>query len=181
MAKIGYARVSTADQQLEPQIDELTAAGCDRIFHEKVSGAKAERPELDAALAYLREGDVLVVVKLDRLGRSVQHLVDTMLDLQQRGCGFRAITQGIDSTTTVGKLVFHIFAAIAEFERELIRERTNAGLAAAAKRGRHGGRRPSMSDEKVTVARQMKESGEHTAQTIAETLGVSRATVYRYL
>lgn len=179
MALIGYARVSTQAQDLALQLDALEDVGCDRVFTEKVSGVKADRPELEAALAYLREGDTLVVWKLDRLGRSVQHLVNTVVDLEQRGVGFRSLTQGIDTTTPAGRLVFNIFAALAEFERDLITERTMAGLAAARARGRTGGRKTVMTDAKLRVAREMQ--GDHTIATIAETIGVSRATLYRHL
>lgn len=142
-ARIGYARVSTPEQDMSLQIDALERAGCSRIFQDVASGAKAERKGLDEALAYLRPGDTLVVWKIDRLGRSLAHLVGVVEDLRSRGIGFRSLTDpGMDTTTASGALIFHIFGALAAFERELIRERTKAGLAVAAARGRRGGRRP---------------------------------------
>lgn len=134
MALIGYARVSTTDQKLEPQVDALKAAGCETVFEDVISGAKTERPGLNEALAFLREGDTLVVWKLDRLGRSMKHLVETVAELGDRGVGFRSLTEGVDTTTTGGTLVFHLFGALAQFERDLIVERTQAGLKAAANR-----------------------------------------------
>lgn len=178
---IGYARVSTGDQNHDLQHDALTAAGCSRVFSDTASGALDKRPQLDALLDYLRPGDVLVVWRLDRLGRSVRHLTDTVNVLAERGVGFRSLTEGIDTTTPAGKLVFHIFAALAEFEREIIRERTTAGLSAARARGRTGGRRPKMTAAKAATARQMYDSKQYTVEQIAETIGVSRATVYRHL
>jgi DNA invertase Pin-like site-specific DNA recombinase len=180
MALIGYARVSTVGQDLALQMDALEAAGCDRIFTEKASGTKSDRPELEATLAYMRDGDTLVVWKLDRLGRSVRHLVNTVIDLEERGIGFRSLTQGIDTTTPAGRLVFNIFAALAEFERELTIERTMAGLAAARARGRIGGRRSVITPDKLKVARQMINDGE-SVTTAARTISVSRATLYRHL
>lgn len=179
MAKIGYARVSTRDQHPEAQTDAL--AGCDRIFTDKASGKLARRPELDKALDYARPGDTLVVTKLDRLGRSLRHLLDLSTDLDSRGVDLRVVDQGIDTTTPGGRLFFHIIAAIAEFERELLSERTRDGLEAARARGRKGGRRPVMTPEKAAVARQMYDSKQHTMDVIAKTVGVSRATLYRHL
>src|SRR5919201_955449 len=137
---IGYARVSTQDQTLDLQKDALTKAGCERLFSDTASGASTERKGLEQALGQLREGDTLVVWRLDRLGRSLPHLIETVTALEQRGIGFRSLTESIDTTTSGGKLIFHIFGALAEFERNLIRERTLAGLAAARARGRSGGR-----------------------------------------
>ncbi len=176
---IGYARVSTKDQDRALQLDALKAAGCEKLFEETASGAKTNRPELAAALEFMREADTLVVWKLDRLGRSLRHLVDTVTGLADRGIGFRSLQEAIDTTTPGGKLVFHVFAALAEFERDLIRERTTAGLAAA--RGHSGGRPSVMTAHKVQVAREMHGSGQYTVATIAKTLGVSRASIYRYL
>jgi DNA invertase Pin-like site-specific DNA recombinase len=178
---LGYARVSTTDQNPDLQIDALKAAGCSRIFTDKASGALDRRPKLDQVLDHLRAGDTLVVWRLDRLGRSLRHLIDTVGQLAERGVGFRSLTEGIDTTTPSGRLVFHIFGSLAEFERELIRERTNAGLAAARARGRKGGRPVSMTPDKVKVARQMYDAREHTVEAIAQTLGVSRKTIYRHL
>ena len=178
---IGYARVSTDDQNAHLQIDALNEAGCMKVFKETASGSLAHRPQLDKMLDHLRSGDVVVVWRLDRLGRSLKNLIALVEDLAERGVGFRSLTENIDTTTTGGKLIFHIFAALADFERELIRERTNAGLAAARARGRVGGRPPTMTPDKVKVARQMYDSKEHTVEAIAKTLGVSRKTIYRHL
>lgn len=178
---IGYARVSTDDQSAHLQIDALKAAGCDKVFKETASGSLAHRPQLDKMLDHLRSGDVVVVWRLDRLGRSLKNLIALVEELAERGVGFRSLTESIDTTTTGGKLIFHIFAALADFERELIRERTNAGLAAARARGRVGGRPPTMTADKIKVARQMYKTKDHTVEAIAKTLGVSRKTIYRHL
>ena len=180
-SKIGYARVSTSDQQPALQLDALQAAGCQRIFTDHASGAIADRPQLTAALDYLRPGDTLIVWRLDRLGRNLRHLIATVEDLRARGIEFASVTESIDTSTPTGRLIFHTFAALAEFERELIRERTRAGLTAARARGRHGGRRTVMTPEKLRVARDMYESRQHTVTAIATTIGVSRATIYRAL
>lgn len=179
--KIGYARVSTKDQEAHLQCDALTDAGCERIFEEKASGAQRDRPELKAAIEYLRPGDVLVVWKLDRLARSLRQLIETVEDLQERGIGFVSITEGIDTTSPGGKLVFHVFGALAEFEREMITERTRAGLKAAKARGRKLGRPAALSEDQIKMARSMKASGDHSMPQIAKQLGVSRATLYRVL
>lgn len=181
MALVGYGRISTDDQTLDPQLDALNAAGCDRIFAERASGALRARPELAAALDYIRTGDTLVVVKLDRLGRSLPHLIETITGLDKRGVGFRSLTEGIDTTTSAGRLMMHVLGAIAQFERDLIIERTRAGLAAAKARGRTGGRPSTITPEKLAVARQMHGDKTHTMAVIAETIGVSRATLYRHL
>ena len=180
---IGYARVSTPDQSLDLQRDALLAAGCDpkHLYTDIASGARTDRPTLEQLLDPLRPGDTLVVWKLDRLGRSLRHLVDTITSLAERGIGFRSLQEAIDTTTPGGKLVFHVFAALAEFERDLIRERTTAGLAAARTRGRHGGRPSVMTDHKLLVAQEMYRSGQYTVAAIANTLGVSRASIYRHL
>src|SRR4249919_976304 len=146
---LGYARVSTHDQTLALQQDALTQAGCDRIFTDTASGAKAERQGLEEALSHVRRGDTLVVWKLDRLGRSLPHLIETITGLQERGIGFKSLTEQIDTTTSGGKLIFHVFGALAEFEREVIRERTQAGLTAARARGRTGGRPKKLADPKT--------------------------------
>jgi DNA invertase Pin-like site-specific DNA recombinase len=159
MAEIGYARVSTADQDLALQLDALTRADCVRVFQDKTSGAKAERPGLTAALSFLREGDVLVVWKLDRLGRSLPHLIETVNALETRGVGFRSLTEAIDTTTPGGRLIFHIFGALGQFERDLIRERTRAGLDAAVARGRRGGRKPVVTEEKLRRAKTLIAQG----------------------
>jgi DNA invertase Pin-like site-specific DNA recombinase len=178
---IGYARTSTADQKLDLQLDALKVAGAERVFKEKASGSLDERPQLAKLLDHVREGDVVVVWRLDRLGRSLRHLLELVGEFEERGVAFRSITEGIDTSTPGGKLIFHIFGALAQFERELIRERTMAGLAAARARGRRGGRPPTITKEKLAVAKAMYESRDHTVGAIAETIGVSRATVYRAL
>jgi DNA invertase Pin-like site-specific DNA recombinase len=181
VSKVGYARVSTGGQDLALQLDALQAAGCDRIFEEKASGTRTDRPVLAETLAYLREGDTLVVWRLDRLGRSLIHLIETVQSLQDRGIGFQSVTEGIDTSTAGGELVFHVFGALAQFERRLISERTLAGLEASKARGRVGGRPRVLTPDQVRMVRQMNDSGEHTATSIAAAFGVSRATVYRYL
>jgi DNA invertase Pin-like site-specific DNA recombinase len=180
MALIGYARVSTPDQTTDPQLDALTAAGCDRIFKEKASGALRDRPELAAALDYLRPGDTLIVAKLDRLGRSLSHLIETLTGLDERGIGFRSLGEGIDTTTSAGRLMMHILGAIAQFERDLIVERTQAGLAAARARGRTGGRPVTVTPEKLAAAQTLIAAG-HTTKAAAAAVGVARATLYRHL
>jgi DNA invertase Pin-like site-specific DNA recombinase len=177
---IGYARVSTTDQDASLQIDALKDAGCDRIFTDKASGAKASRPELDKMLDHLRAGDVVVVWKLDRLGRSVQNLVELVNRLGKLEVGFKSLTEQIDTTTSQGKLVFHIFASMAEFERDLIRERTNAGLKAARARGRVGGRPKALTPEKAKQAQTLYDNQTPVAE-IARTLHVGVATIYRNL
>src|SRR3954465_9092605 len=178
---IGYARVSTVDQDLALQRDALHQVGCTRIFEDfGVSGAKTERPALTAALAYIREGDVLVVWKLDRLGRSLAHLIDTVSDLEKRGIGLRSLTAAIDTTTPGGRLIFHIFGALGQFERDLIRERTRAGLAAAAARGRKGGRKPAVDAEKLARARSMVAKG-LTVREAAIRLKVGKTALYEAL
>ena len=178
---VGYARVSTQDQTLDLQKDALEGAGCERVFTDTISGSKAERPGLDQALHFLRPGDTLVVWRLDRLGRSLQHLIQTVGALQDRGIGFRSITESIDTTSSGGKLIFHIFGALAEFERELIRERTQAGLDAARGRGRKGGRPRLLDQRKVAMARALHADKGNSIEDICTTLHVSRSTLYRYL
>jgi DNA invertase Pin-like site-specific DNA recombinase len=178
---IGYARVSTTDQTLDLQKDALEKAGCTKIFTDTASGAKAERIGLDEALDYARAGDTLVVWRLDRLGRSLRHLIETITGLANRGIGFKSITESIDTTTSGGKLVFHIFGALAEFERDIIRERTQAGLNAARARGRKGGRPKALTPKKVQQAQTLYDAKNHTIDEICKTLNISRATFYRYL
>jgi DNA invertase Pin-like site-specific DNA recombinase len=178
---VGYARVSTTDQNLDLQRDALQAAGCERLFTDTASGAKAERPGLSDALKECRSGDTLVVWKLDRLGRSLPHLVETVRDLVSRGVGFKSLQESIDTTTSGGKLIFHIFASLAEFERDIIRERTLAGLSAARARGRKGGRPRSVDQKKVKAALSLKNDKDHTIKEICQILGISRNTYYKYV
>ena len=178
---IGYARVSTEDQKLRLQRDALEEAGCEKIFREKVSGAAKRLPERERLLAFVRKGDVVVVWKLDRLGRSLRDLVQVITALKEKGVGFRSLRESINTTTASGKLTFHIFAALAEFERDLIRERTQAGLAAARARGKRMGRPPALDKKQVKMARAMLEDPEITAKQVAVQLGVHRSTLYRYL
>lgn len=177
--KIGYARVSSDDQNLDLQRDALKAAGCQRIYEEKESGGKNTRPELSRLLETLRPGDTVVVWRLDRLGRSLKHLIETVEGLESIGVGFQSVTEAIDTTTSGGKLVFHIFAALAEFERTLIRERTRAGLQAARSRGRQGGRPKVLSGEQLKMAQALRDDPQQNVTTICKTLGISRATFYR--
>jgi DNA invertase Pin-like site-specific DNA recombinase len=176
---IGYARVSTADQTLDLQKDALQKAGCDRIFTDTASGAKSERVGLDEALSYVRPGDTLVVWRLDRLGRSLRHLIETITALNNRKIGFKSITESIDTTTSGGKLVFHIFGALAEFERDIIKERTQAGLTAARARGRLGGRPKALTSKKAQMAEALYKDKNNTIDEICKTLNISRATLYR--
>ena len=178
---IGYARVSTSDQTLDLQKDALEKAGCERIFTDTASGAKAERKGLDEALSHIREGDSLVVWRLDRLGRSLPHLIETITGLNNRQIGFKSITEAIDTTTSGGKLIFHIFGALAEFERDIIRERTQAGLSAARARGRLGGRPKALTGRKAAIAKELYNNGKSTVDAICRTLNISRATFYRYI
>jgi DNA invertase Pin-like site-specific DNA recombinase len=182
MSRIGYARVSTKGQVTDTQVDELTAAGCDKIFVDHgVSGKHAARPELDAALAYLRTGDVLVITRLSRAMRSLKHLISLSEDLRERGIDLIVLKQQIDTTTPTGRLVFHILGAMDEFQRELIVEGTVEGLAAAKARGHVGGRKPSYSPHKQAIARSLHAKGDLSAEEIAAELGVSRATYYRMI
>jgi len=178
---IGYARVSTVDQNLALQRDALTEAGCGKIFTEQLSGAVADRPALHDALEFARSGDTVVVWKLDRLARSMKQLIETIEKLRLRNIGFRSLTEALDTTTAQGRLVFHMFGALAEFERSLIRERTQAGLAAARRIGRTGGRPPKLTDDDIEAAKAMLANPDIGVTQIAHRLGVSPATLYRYI
>lgn len=178
---VGYARVSTQDQNPALQHDALTAAGCEKVFTEKASGAQRDRPELGAAIAYMRAGDSLVVWKLDRLARSLPQLIETVAHLEAEGIGFRSLTETIDTTTAGGKLIFHVFGALAEFERSVIRERTRAGLKAARDRGRTGGRPPALSPADLAAAKAMLSDPDITVAEVAKRINVSPATLYRHL
>ncbi len=179
--KIGYARVSTYEQNLDLQTDALEKAGCGQVFQDQISGAKTKRPGFDEALSYLRSGDVLVVWRLDRLGRSLKHLIETVNLLEEKGIGFQSLQESIDTTTSGGKLIFHIFGALAEFERNLIRDRTQAGLAAARARGRKGGRPKSLDVKKQAWLYRLYDEKQHSIQGICELVGVSKSTLYAYL
>ena len=180
---IGYARVSTAEQDLQLQLDALNKAGCVKVFEDKASGARTKRPGLDACVAVLQSGDTLVVWRLDRLGRSMPHLVGLVEELLDQGIGFRSLQDGaVDTTTASGELTFHIFSSLAQFERRLVQERTHAGLSAARARGRLGGRRPVRADDpRVVTAKRLHQDHRLSINQICKTLGISRPTFYRYL
>ena len=180
MALIGYARVSTTDQDLSLQLDALRAAGVERVFEDRASGAKADRPGLAEAVSFIRDGDVLVVWKLDRRGRSMAHLIETVTGLEAKGVGLRSLTEQIDTTSPGGRLMFHIFGALAHFERDLIRERTQAGLTAAAARGRKGGRRAVVTPDKLKRARALIAQGLRVREA-AQRIGVGKTALYEAL
>lgn len=177
---VGYARVSGDDQNLDLQLDALKAVGCEKICADRITGAAKDRPGLAEVFSFLRAGDTLVVWKLDRLGRSVKGLVELVATLQGLGVQFRSLTDGIDTGSAAGRFFFHVMAALAEMERDLIRERTNAGLKAARARGRMGGRKPKMDESKVLSAKRLLDAGMPSAE-VAKNLGVSRATLYRQI
>lgn len=176
---IGYARISSADQRLDLQLDALQRAGCERLFTDQASGGRHDRPGLTAAQSHLRRGDTLMVWKLDRLGRSVRQLVELVAALEREGIHFASITDRIDTATPAGRFFFHVMAALAEMERDLIRERTRAGLHAAKARGRLGGRRPKLTPQQLAHAKKLLEDPETTGAEVAETFGVARSTLYR--
>jgi len=181
---IGYARVSTKDQNLDLQIEALKKAGCDKIFKEKISGAIKERPELDAMISQLRAGDTIVVWKLDRLGRSLKNIIDLVLDFNQKQVVVKGLTDGVDTSTSNGRLFLNIMASLAEYEKELIRERTNAGLSAARARGRLGGRPKGLKSEtvsKLKIMRPLISNKDSNYEEIYSSLGISRANFYRYI
>jgi DNA invertase Pin-like site-specific DNA recombinase len=176
---VGYCRVSTSDQSLDLQIDALTKAGCEKIFKDVASGARDDRPGLRSALEFVRSGDRITVYKIDRLGRSLPHLIATVNQLHERGVHFRSLTEAIESETAAGRLVLGIFSSLADFERTLIRERVVAGLAAARARGRVGGRPRALNEANASVARAVLRDPKASVSDLARTLGVSRATIYR--
>lgn len=178
---VGYARVSLPEQHLALQTDALQRVGCERLYTDTVSGGQAERPGLRTALEVLRAGDTFVVWKLDRLGRSLSHLVETIQDLHQQGIHFKSLQENIDTTSGAGKLVFHLFAALAEFERDLIRERTRAGLAAARERGKLGGRPKALRPHQAARVRALYNARELSVPEICVLFGIGKTTVYRYL
>ncbi|MEN6622816.1 MAG: recombinase family protein [Smithella sp.] len=178
---IGYARVSTDDQNLDLQRDALKQAGCERIMEDRISGAKAERPGLQEALGYARSGDIFVVWRLDRLSRSLKDLIEMITLLESKGIGLMSLHESINTTSSSGKLIFHIFGALAEFERNLIRERTNAGLSAARARGRKGGRPQALTSDKRNLAIKLYEEKNHTINQICQMMGISKPTLYKYI
>jgi DNA invertase Pin-like site-specific DNA recombinase len=182
--KIGYARVSTKEQELALQIDALENAGCTRIYQEKITGTNKNRPELQKMLEQLRDGDIIIIWKLDRLARSLKDLVGLVTEIQEKGAGLNSLHDHIDTTTPHGKFTFHLFAALAEFERDIIRERTNAGLAAARARGRKGGRPRGLSKKAqhtAIIAERLYQEGELTVKEICDQLSISKMTFYNYL
>ncbi len=178
---IGYIRVSTYDQNLDLQKDALNHAGCEKIFEDQTSGSKSARLGLDQMMEVVREGDTIVVWRLDRLGRSLKHLIELVTHFEQNQIGLKSLQESIDTTTPSGKLIFHIFGALAEFERNLIRERTNAGLAAARARGRKGGRPESLDSQKKQALVKLYNSKEHSVSEICQMMGISKPTLYKYV
>jgi DNA invertase Pin-like site-specific DNA recombinase len=178
---VGYARVSTHDQNLDMQKDALHKAGCERIFVDQVSGSVAVRPGLEQTMDFLRDGDTIVVWRLDRLGRSLKNLIELVTQLERKGIGFKSLMESMDTNTSGGKLIFHLFGALAEFERNLIRERTQAGLAAAKSRGRKGGRRPALDAQQREVAVKLYNEKKHSVKEICCIMGISKPTLYSYI
>ncbi|PWY55654.1 transposon DNA-invertase [Legionella qingyii] len=179
--RVGYARVSTHEQNLDLQLDELKRAGCEQIFTDKISGSISERPGLEKVENFLREGDVLVVWRLDRLGRSLKHLISYVSKLEEKGIGFHSVTEAINTETPSGKFMFHVFGALSEFERNLIKERTLAGLEAARARGRQGGRPEKLSGEQKELVRTLYANKKHSIQSICKMVGVGKTTLYKYI
>jgi DNA invertase Pin-like site-specific DNA recombinase len=179
--RIGYARVSTDDQTTAMQLDALRAAGCVPIYEEHASGKQIDRPELAQALKALRPGDTLAVWRLDRLGRSLPHLIETVRAIEAAGCAFESLTEKIDTSTATGRLVFHLFAALAEFERNLISERTREGLKAARKRGNKGGRKPALTPKDADMVRKLMADRETSPADVCQRFGISKATLYKYV
>ena len=179
--RVGYARVSTHEQNLDLQLDELKKAGCEHIFTDKISGAVSDRPGLDKVENYLREGDVLVVWRLDRLGRSLKHLISYVSNLEAKGIGFHSLTESINTETSTGKFMFHVFGALSEFERNLIKERTRAGLEAARARGRQGGRPAKLNAEQIDLAKTLYSNKKHSIDAICKMVGVGKTTLYKYI
>jgi len=178
---VGYARVSTVEQNISLQLDALSQAGCEKIFQDKISGAKMVRPGLQAALEYVQPGDTLMVWRLDRLGRSLRHLIETVSHLEERGIDLRSLHEALDTKTAGGRLIFQIFGALAEFERNLIRERTLAGLKAVRARGRIGGRPKALDTSETELLYRLRDEKEHTVKEICQILGISKPTFYTYL
>ncbi len=179
--RVGYARVSTHEQNLDLQLDALKMAGCEEIFTDKISGSVSDRPGLEKLEEYLRKGDVLVVWRLDRLGRSLKHLISYVGNLESNGVGFHSITESINTETSAGKFMFHVFGSLSEFERNLIKERTRAGLEAARARGRQGGRPEKLSDEQKDLAKTLYANKKHSIQSICKMVGVGKTTLYKYI
>ncbi len=177
--KIGYARVSTTNQSLNPQTDALSEAGCEKLFTDIASGARTQRPGLDKAISFSRKGDILVVWKLDRMGRSMSHLIEMIQKLEEKGVGFQSLTEKINTTTAGGRLIFHLFGALAEFERDLIRERVQAGLKSARARGRKGGR-PPVPEETKLMARALMADKTLSIKQICDRLGIAKSTLYKH-
>jgi len=177
--KIGYTRVTTTDETLELQTDALSEAGCEKLYTDIASGARTQRPGLDEAISFCRKGDTLVVWKLDRMGRSTSHLIEMIQELEKRGVGFQSLTEKIDTTTAGGRLIFHLFGALAEFERDLIRERVQAGLKSARARGRKGGR-PGVSEETKAMAKTLLADKSLSVKQICDRLGIAKSTLYKH-
>lgn len=178
---VGYARVSTQDQNLDLQIDALKKAGCEKIFEDRIAGSSETRPGMDKLFEMLRKDDILVVWRLDRLGRSLKHLIEIVNNLEARGIAFKSLTESIDTSSSGGKLIFHIFGALAEFEKNIIRERTRAGLESARLRGRKGGRKPKLDEKKIKMLKALYESKEHKVSDLCKMFDIKKPTLYKYI